>query len=303
MIISLNTASVTYWKQERLIIRATGQSSKVRIWSNLEGSYSSPIATYTPTSAGLLVIDVTDYVRAYASSITTIYARSESSSTQINISITIAGLINPANEQIPPQSLKSYNALVIPPQMYYASQGDDVEAEFYALANSGTWSVSGSASISQDHRNYGQIGGDYAIIRNGSTVKGYKARPTRCDVTYALVQWVSFSGATRKHWFEVVKQKNTTDSAYSLMAIDNEYAEIKGRLESLTLRLDKLNLYDLWYYADLLQSSKVQVSYDNTTWRSVQVTDKSITMPDGEAGTDGVLEVALNYRKYDAVAM
>ena len=98
-------------------------------------------------------------------------------------------------------------------------------------------------------------------------------------------------------------RKQTTKNAYSLLPIDGEYIEIKGREDGFTLRLDRLNTYDLWYYSDVLQSSNVQVSDDAQGWQRVQVTEKSITLPDGEAGTNGVLEIAVNYREYDAVAM
>ena len=82
----------------------------------------------------------------------------------------------------------------------------------------------------------------------------------------------------------------------------NDYDDVKGREDSFTIRLDGLNNYDLWYYADLITSSSVKVTLDGEKWQKVQVTEKNITLPDGEAN-NGILEISLNYAKYDAVAM
>ena len=41
---------------------------------------------------------------------------------------------------------------------------------------------------------------------------------------------------------------------------------------------------------------------DGTNYERVQVVSKNVTLPDGEA-TDGKLEIEVNWKRYDAVAM
>lgn len=304
MIVEIKTGTapqtIQVWKQERLVFHATALTADIELRTNL--SMPNSVAVYKRTAANDAYIDVTDYLRAYASTITTFNFLVGMNT--IIVSVSVAGLINPANVLIPIHSLKSYGALVIPPSMYYAGeQNIDVAAEFYAPSGTGSWNVSGNATRSTNGRIYGQITGDYSIVRNGSTIKSYKARPRQCDITYALVEWVSFSGIERTHWFEVVKHKQSTNDAFSLLPIDNEYIEIKGREDGFVLHLDNLDAYDLWYYADVLQSSKVKVSFDGNTYNRVQITNKSIVLPDGNAGTDGKLDINVNWKRYDSVAL
>ena len=296
------TYTANVWKQERFVLLASGSVSPLLVWTNLHGSANAPIAKYALNGSGSVYIDMTDYVRAYPS-VATIYVY-DVSSTASSVCVNVKGLINPENVNMPTHPISRYGALIIPPQMYYAGQNyNEAIAEFYAQSGTGTWSVGGSASFAADGRTYGQISGDFGIVRNGSTILNYKVRSRMCGVEYINVRWVSFTGIVRDHIFELTKRKQSAKDAYSLLPIDNEYVEIKGREDGFTLRLDRLNTYDLWYYSDILQSSNVQVSFDGQTWERVKVTDKAITLPDGEAGTNGVLEVAVNYRKYDAVAM
>lgn len=308
MIIVLTTAnkSATYWKQERLVLKATGgvigqSGDGVRIWSDIEGSSASPIAQYT-FGNGDLYIDLTEYARAYAPA--TIYWQPVDDEGvpggTYTISLTIAGLIDPAGVIIPPHPLMSYDALVLPPSLMYIedAQQPSEGAEFYAT--SGTWTVTG-ASMASNKRAIGQISGAFTIS-DGTHSHTFTPRTMDCGKLYALVEWVSFSGVIRTHWFEVVKSKTSVIDAYSLLNINNEYTEIKGREDGFTLQLLGLNTYDFWYYSDVLTSSKVQISLDGTNYTQVQVTSKSVTIPDGD-NNDGKLEINVNWKRYDAVTM
>lgn len=310
MILTLTNSNqnASYWKAERFVLSAGStiaqSGGKVRIWCSMTGSKTSPIASYMQTYDDDLKIDITDLVRTYKP--TYVYwclDADEELGTTRTITITYSGLISPERVIIPQHKFSNAGArgYVIPPRMYYAgNQQSDVEAELYKT--SGTWVVTGDAVLSMDGRNVGQIAGDFTLS-NGAVTLAYRLRRMRCDTRYVLVKWVSFTGAVREHIFECTKAKQSTKDAFSLLQFDNAYSEIKGREDGFTLRLDNLDLYDMWYYADVLQSSSVQISFDGQTYYSAQVLDKSITLPDGEAGTNGILEIAINYKKYDAVVM
>ena len=301
------------WKQNRLVIKietATGYTpTKVSIYNttNNLGSYGSPFATYALDSDGNAIIDVTDLIRTYgvANTVDTIYLYSDlatSSSDAIGVTFNIVGLIDPASVIIPYHPLQQYGALIVPPSKIITSlaQGDDeTDAEFYAT--SGTWNVTGNASLAASKRMIGQINGAFTLS-DGTHTQTFTPRERQCGIEYAIVRWESFTGLTRKHVFEVIKPKTENANNYSLLPIENEYIEVKGRVDGLTLRLTGLNAYDLWYYADVINSSKVELTLDGTNWSRVQVTTKSITIPDGE-GIDGKLEININWKRYDAVAM
>lgn len=309
MRVPLNTGSnsAAYWKQERLILsyNGTAQGDKMHLWSGLAGSYADPIAIYTPDSSNYCYIDVTDYARANLGAIGStlvFYLKDENAGAgTATLTVTLRGLINPLGIMIP-YHFGEGQCAVIPPYKIIGRTSGAVIAELYNMGM--TASVTGSAAIQSDRRRI-KILGDFAFkaISTGDARK-YNLLPQLCGVQYALVRWVSFSGVERLHIFEVTKPKTETADNYMLMPNDNEYNEVKGRVDGFTLRLTDLCPYDLWYYSDVITSSCVDVSLNNgTTFDQVQVTTKNITLPDGDTKTSGKLEIAVNWKRYDAVAM
>lgn len=302
MIVNVSGATTAkVWKQERLIAHLASMTDDVKLWTDLEGSAANPIATYTPDANGDLWVDLTDYVRTYPSVGTFNFSFGVGSNWPLVV--TIEGLINPESVLIPYHMLKENGAMVIPPSriLWDGTNSDPSEFEFYATA--GTWSVTGNASLAIDHRSVGQISGVFTLENAEQHNKDYVPTKLRCGLEYAVVKWISFTGAERISWLQVVKSKIASANNYSLLPRDNEYIQIKGREDGFTLRIDGLNVYDLWYYADILTSSDVRVSFDGgTTFDRVEVDTKNITIPDGEA-FDGVLEINVNWKRYDAVAL
>ena len=301
MIVELTSVVGTQkiWKQERFIVHDTHYTAR-RFYTNLHGSAASPLAVYTGVG---VYMDITDYIRTYPTVATLYFADDQDPTDITSISVSVVGLISPASVFIPYHYLEQYDALVIPPSRMYClfdQHTDDVKAEFYAT--SGTWTVSGEGTIAANKRYVGQIYGAFTLS-DGTHTQTIAPRPMQCGIDYALVEWVSFTGVTRRHWMEISKIKTDVADAYSLVPMDSEYITIKGRVDGFTIKMDGLSRYDLWYYADIITSSKVQVSIDGgTTFNRVQVTTNNITLPDGDAG-DGKIEIGLNWKHYDAVAM
>lgn len=298
--ITLATTDVAYWKQERLILVFNSNGYALRMWTSLSGSYASPIAKYTPDLNGNVFVDMTDYIRAYGGC--SVHFEEESERAKIYaVSVSVAGLINPYNVIVPYHFGDSYTRVQMPNRMIEPVERHPLIAEFY-YSGVGA-SFTGGASLSQDKRQI-TITGDftYKPVPYGDSRK-YNLVQRICGVQYAYVRWLSFSGITRVHMFEVTKPKTESADSYMLMPIDNEYVEVKGRVDGMTLRLNDLCPYDLWYYSDVITSSKVEVSLDGENYNQVQVTTKNITLPDGETKINGKLEIAINWKRYDAVAM
>lgn len=316
MIIDILTATGTQkiWKGERILFKGESADIEfhepVRMWTNLHGSNLSPIATYTPTSDYKILVDMTDYIRTYPT-VAHVYFNNSRFENIADVAVSVVGLISP-DSVIIPKHVYSYDLQIEPPSMMYKSgslplvmweaRNDashvDYSAEWgsagdphLAVVSTPSWEVPLAAQNSA----YVHVEGDTGWHR-------YKFKEQACDNLYAAVRWESFTGATRSHILEVVKAKIDNANNYSLLNLANEYTEIKGRVDGFTLRIDGLNIYDLWYYADICNSSKVEVCLDVSTWNRVQVTTKSFTIPDGGAN-DGKLEITLNWKKYDAVAM
>lgn len=309
--------AVNYWKQERLVCKKqmSNLANKVLVWTNLHGSQSAPIAQYygyAIDNTNEVCIDLTDYVRTYPT-VASIYIKEEGLNT-CTLSISVKGLINPANVIIPYRDINyTMGSLILPPSFMLKpiASGALLKIECY---DDGTYQASTGRIVMRPS-------GDVIELRNARPLQlpyattsielwhlgevNYKTialRELDCDKRYAAVKWISLSGVERCNTFEVMKAKTETADAFSLMPIDNEYTEIKGRKDGLTLRLDGLSTYDLWYYSDVMFSSNVQVSLDGLTWDRVQVTTKSATQPDGGAN-NGKLEIAINWKRYDAVSM
>ena len=298
--ITLATTNVDYWKQERLILAYNGDGDKLHMWSSLSGSYASPIAKYTPDTNGNVYIDMTDYIRAYGNC--SVYLKDEAQDANTcTINISVKGLINPWNVIVPYHYGNDYTRVQMPNRMIEPLAGYPLMAEFYY--NGAGASFTGGATLSQDRRQI-TITGDFSYkpVPYGSG-RNYNLVHRMCGIEYTYVRWMSFSGITRVHVFEISKPKTETADAYSMLPIDNEYIEIKGRKDGFTLRLDNLCAFDLWYYADVITSSKVEVSLDGIKYDRVQVATKNITLPDGETKVNGELAIEVNWRRYDAVTM
>ena len=307
------------WIAERQIIymkRVSGSVSEVTLSKRKQGvtplEYED-IATYKLDANGKCAIDITDLVRTfgvYQSAIdtnTSLYLKLTTSGSSIGFYIRIAGIINPAGVYIPPFTMP--DALIVQPERILYAGITDIRCEFYPTVTTDlTWALEGDAQWAADKR-WVNATGDFIIYRlkSGQTTIARKStfQPTiidACKSPAVAVRWVSFTGVQRVHHFMLRKPTIASAENYQLLTLDNSYNEIKGRVDSFDLYLDDLLPYDLWYYADVITSSKVEVSLDGQTWNQVQVTNKNVTIPTGEMG-NGKLEITVNWRKYDAVTM
>lgn len=328
MIVELNqqelAVGVQYWKQERLIFRVPTETNEpVRVYNDL-----GTIANYTGFGS-YIDIDLTDWVRANEETVegynTHIYTVLQSGGFDVDVEwvldIQVVGLINPDNVLKPDSNFLRFP--IVAPRRYiggedticevlseYESPEPILSAAWGWYDNQGVWHA---ANLSKGLHSL-QVSSGYKMLAFGRrsqlipTPRNKEAiipiQEQECEVTYALVRWVSFTGGTKQHVFELVKPKTSVVDAYSLEPIDDEYVEIKGRVDGFTLKLDNLSPYDMWYYSDVLTSSKVEVSLDHgTTFDRVQVTNKDIALLTEGNMSNGVLEFDINWKRYDAVSM
>lgn len=295
------------WKQERNVLRVTDTNATVA--ALYSPNLSTKLAEYTLDENKSVEIDLTDFIRAHAQP-TDVFVRTNGGAAQwVKANYRVAGLINPANVMIP----RTISGQPIePPSVMYAQifdgSANSIHVELFAKEYAVFVTMRGS------HEGFNQVMPGQPIVIWGynftharfstesKTTHFAVKQPEACK-QYAAVRWVSFTGQTRLHVWEVVQSKTETDGAFELLTQDGAFNVVKGRKDGFALRLDGLNAYDVWYYSDVCHSSSVEVSLDGQTWQRVNVTSKGVTVQDGNAGKTNTLLVELTYKKYDAVSM
>ena len=296
------------WKQERIIlyVQARGQ---VKFYTDLEGSAAIPIATYEVVTRDEIYIDITDYVRAY-DNVGHLYIMDVDASVTYDVEVDVKGLINPAGVLIPErEDGDSPTEISAPSVMLAPFAGLQIAFEMWsadptAFAN-GTIKQLPSESV-QAYARAVEIANTTTrlqFLHVQNIVRTIDLLPLSCEHKHACVEWVSFSGQIRRHVFEISKATVETGDTVELANILNEWTEIKGRVDGFTLRLENLDRYDLWYYSDLITSSRARVTIDGVTWYTVHVDEDAYTLPESNAGRLSKLEIPVKFRKYDAVAL
>lgn len=305
-----------YWLADRMLVlcKVTNPTSSEGLYASAPTVSGLELIKYELDENNYCIIDGTDFYRTYrgAHEFLLWYGSTYEQSVYTLFDDDPKGLINPAGVYIPKYDGILSGALILPPSKMLFANGlsSSVAFEFYKNQQ-GTYTRA-EYDAAGDRIFIGTIAqGSYAL--HDTAVKLELTHLTEkitiqlvtpeCDAETALVEWVSFTGVTRRHLFEVTKHKTETDDAYELLSLDNQTREIKGREDSFTIRLDGLCAYDVWYYADVITSSRVQVSLDGgATFARVQVTTKSVTLPNPDS-TDGKVEITVKWKKYDAVDM
>ena len=320
-----NFFPTNWWLADRLLVLvyvpnpSTGTSEKICLSVYNSGLGEAPyndVLTYELDSNNYCIIDLTEIMRTYPPALHYIYVTYGQGNEPpedwgMIVGHAAKGLINPAGVIIPKHPLEDNGVIIMPPTMMYRG-----EVRFEWRANTSGWMVEElyedmsqdvflldeNHYVLQDSSNVIQI---YVYKGTGASQVGYpiKLRDLDCEKKYAEVEWLSFSGEYRRHVFEVRDAKNETDNTLALMNLSGEFTEIKGRTDTFNLYLDGLNAYDMWYYSDIMQSSKVRVSLDGgRTFRRVSVLTKGIEIPNTNIFTNK-LEINVKWQEYDAVIL
>lgn len=300
------------YTQEKLLIYVTEDNGAGDDLLIEDGSIQ---AHFTLDSNGKATIDLSDYIRSRSIGQGTftgsIYVEHESGD-GVYVTWHKAGLLNPANFIIPfnPKTPNAGNGKICFPTMMYQSIGGSVStsAEWFGYSStdgielrpSSLPSVSAAREMVLPASCY-----QYTGMFTGRAVGG-SLKPLPCDRRFAAVQWLSRSGVTKRHTWEVVGVTDGSENNVDLLVMDSGYHVLKGQIQSMTLRLDNLTAYDYWYYSDIVTSSDVRVMLDAALWNNgipeterVNVTTKSVKQPDGNEFY--TLEIEINFKHYDTI--
>lgn len=317
MTIQWNTDIYT---QERSIMRITeidANASYIRVLI-LSSGLSGTVVKYSIPTSKNLDIDFSDLVRLSATGMCSITQNNENDvviGSSYTMRWTQAGRINPAAyfRALPPDDMAdTFELAISAPSVMYKRLSNNADPIKFELAGYDGYQFStgrikfpplADDPIEFAHAIEVPSGADSVEFWHLNDIMYYRypLKDLECGKRYAEVEWVSFTGQTRRHVFEVVKLTEETTNEVSLEMITNEYDVRKDRRVSFSLRLDGLTAYDYWYYSDLVTSSSVKVSLSGTKYRQVQVTTKKSTIPETSSGKPLTLEIPINYVRYDTL--
>lgn len=268
--------------------------------SNINIYYPEIKQTMSYNKTRVVIIDITDYVRAYpqpSNPITVSY-----SDETVDVSWSATYFANVDEEIIPPLNHPTDGAKFLPPSFFLESIFD-VPNSFEIYVNGYTL-VEGSDGVIELFRGFYT----FEIARLGFFMYGdfidgsidFSQKPLLCNRQYALVQWQSRFGNTKRATWEVAEVKHSANDVVELVNIYGGWKSRKSSEVSVVLRLRDLTPYDYWYYSDIITSNDVRVALneidkdlDDST--IVDVVTKSATIPNSGTKT---LEVEIKYRKY-----
>lgn len=318
MTIQWNTDIYT---QERSIMRITeidANASYIRVHI-LSSGLSGTVVKYSIPTSKNLDIDFSDLVRLSATGMCSITQNNENDvviGSSYTMRWTQAGRINPAAyfRALPPDDMaETFELAISAPSVMYKRLDSSADPIKFEMANggSGYQFTTGRVKfppLADEPIEFARAievpsGADSVEFWHLNNIMHYRypLKELECGKRYAEVEWVSFTGQTRRHVFEVVKLTEETTNEVSLKMITNEYDVRKDRRVSFSLRLEGLTAYDYWYYSDLVTSSSVKVSLAGTNYRQVQVIAKKSTIPETSSGKPLTLEIPINYVRYDTL--
>lgn len=292
----------TPYLRERSLLRIT--INKVRN-ANIEIYYPEIDQTMLYDKGdGVVIIDITDYVRSYPNPSEPIVVSYFVDFTPVEWTATQFANVN--TEIIPQKNTSIVNSVsVFPPMLIYENLFG-VLNQYEIYVDTGAVLAKNKGGEKEKIITSGlhefTMKTDFSL--QGSAIDGYiyfNQKQLVCGRQYALVKWQSRFGKAKRATWEVAEVKNSATDIVELVNIYGGWKSRKGSDVSVVLRLRDLTPYDYWYYSDIITSNDVRVALneidkdlDDST--IVDVVTKSATIPNSGTKT---LEVEIKYRKYE----
>lgn len=132
---------------------------------------------------------------------------------------------------------------------------------------------------------------------------------SNCDGNIVCVRWTSQTGCVRQHYFYYAEIDKATDESVSLISEGDGYKVLKNASNGVTIRIEGLTAYGVWYYNDLLQASDVHAvfgSYASGLFLPAITSEQSCVFFEGDGVTpEGsgffTFSAKLKFSHYDTI--
>lgn len=263
------TSPLAYWLKERLFltINAT-QATEVLLL--IDAQSDDDALTYNLQS-GNNYIELTRLINENSREIVIKTRGVAGASVDATLQIQVVGDMDYRRIGIPSNDKATTDLYQLPPRKMYTLYGGDIQAEVGALAD---FTFDGSEVAAPTNEQYvecilGEASND-VTINDWHTV----LQDVPCGQPYKLVQWRGRLGGQKEHYWLIKDRKWSVGDSVELQS--RGYEARKAATETMTLYIDDLSDYDVYYYADLITSDVVIID-----GKQASVKTSSITYPNG----------------------
>jgi len=322
------------WLQERQFIEVnsianmTGETWRT-MYVSLRNDSDAEIARYAVDESKRVLVNISDVLRTLALvdgfgyqigiSVKAYYSASDTYSAAQSITFTPRGLISPARLFVPTTKearslteatgVDNENAFTFPNKVI---RGESPVTLFvYGVSGVGCkWTEDGitwyttenliTATTAPRAVTFPANTKAVVLTHNGVEYKRVFV-DQECGKRYARLSWMPAFGSEslKRAYFEL--RAETVQAGVTTLQPNTPgdwYRDIRSRGDVVVLALTGLTQYDVWYYSDIITSSRVEVD----GFGRVEIQTKEITLPDGESGTFD-LKIKCKIAEYDAVAL
>ena len=260
---------LAYWLKERLFLTVNA-SVPTEMLLLIDVQSDDDALTYS-LQKGNNYIELTRLINENSREIV-IKTRSVSGgSVEATLQIQVVGDIDYRQINIPLNDKTSTDLYQLPPRKMYTLYGGDIQAEVGALAD---FVLDGAKIAAPTECQYVECilgeGGNDVTINDWHTM----LQELPCGQPYKFVQWRGRLGGQKEHYWLTKDSKWSVGDSVELQS--RGYEARKSATETMTLYIDDLSEYDVYYYADLITSDVVIID-----GKQVSVRTSSITYPNG----------------------
>lgn len=277
-----NKQYLAVWSKQRVFLRVDNQSTDFTLAitsgnTTLEYFISGAQGGYTET------IEVTDIVR----DVNNIILEDLDNSETVDIDVAHVGTASPDRLAIPSNGAAGEHLATLPPSVIYADGEHNIMLD---VVGDSVVRLNGSAQITpQVLRQYmtlwlGAIAADSSVTLEYLVIKPSawhifwqtKTRAIPCDADSAYVLWKGIGGGNKASLWKVRDKGLSVTESVEFASMTDGVDVRKSFGSVMTLYLDDLSAYDVWYYSDIIASDVVVID-----GRVVNITTSSITYPNG----------------------
>lgn len=273
---------LAYWLKERLFLTINATKA-TEVLLLIDAQSDDDALTYS-LQRGTNYIELTRLINKNSREIV-IKTRGVSSTTvETTLQIQVVGDVDYRRINIPQNDKTSKYLYQLPPRKMYTLFGGDIQAEVGALADfifdeekieAPTYSQYVECTL-------GEASND-VTINNWHTV----LQELPCGQPYKFVKWRGRLGGNKEHYWLTKDSKWSASDSVELQS--RGYEARKAATETMTLFMDDLSDYDVYYYADIITSDVVIID-----GRQASVRTSSVTYPNGLERGSVEIEVELH---------